>query len=113
MKDSGLEKNSRLERAPYHYEGEVLVLRVHVQPNASRTEWGGMHGASALKLRVQAPPVEGKANRACLRYLAKAAGVSARSVTLVRGEQSRDKTIRIAPIDPAGFRALKQQWHLR
>lgn len=73
----------------------ALVLTLHVQPGARRTEVAGVHG-DALKIRLAAPPVEGKANAALLRYLAEAFGVPQRAVTLVRGETSRQKTVRIA-----------------
>ena len=79
-------------------EGEgaahALVLTLHVQPGARRTEVAGVHG-DALKVRLAAPPVEGKANLALLRFLAEAFGVPPRAVTLVRGETSRQKTVRI------------------
>ena len=74
---------------------QALVLTLHVQPGAKRTEVAGAHG-DALKIRLAAPPVEGKANAALLRYLAEAFGVPQRAVTLVRGETSRQKTVRIA-----------------
>ena len=48
-----------------------------------------------LKIRLAAPPVDGKANAALLRYLADAFGVPLRNVTLMRGEASRQKTVRI------------------
>jgi len=73
----------------------ALLLNLHVQPGARRTEVAGVHG-DALKIRLAAPPVEGKANAALLRYLAEAFGVPQRAVTLVRGETSRQKTVRIA-----------------
>ena len=80
-------------------EGEgathALVLTLHVQPGAKRTEVAGVHG-DALKVRLAAPPVDGKANAALLRYLADAFGVPQRGVTLVRGEISRQKTVRVA-----------------
>jgi uncharacterized protein (TIGR00251 family) len=72
----------------------ALVLTLHVQPGAKRTEVAGVHG-EALKIRLAAPPVDGKANAALLRYLADAFGVPQRAVTLVRGETSRQKTVRI------------------
>jgi hypothetical protein len=77
----------------------ALVLSLHVQPGASRTEVAGVHG-DALKIRLAAPPVDGKANAALLRFLADAFGVPLRSVTLERGETSRDKRVRIqAPVE--------------
>jgi uncharacterized protein (TIGR00251 family) len=75
-------------------EGGSVVLTLHVQPGAKRTEVAGVHG-EALKIRLAAPPVEGRANEALRRFLADAFGVSLRNVTLVRGEASRDKVVRI------------------
>jgi uncharacterized protein (TIGR00251 family) len=73
----------------------ALVLTLHVQPGARRTAVAGVHGG-ALRIRLAAPPVEGKANAALLRYLAEAFGVPQRAVALVRGAASRHKTVRIA-----------------
>lgn len=90
-------------------DGGDLVLELHVQPGAKRTEVAGIHGAGAqarLKLRLAAPPVDGKANAELLRFLADAFGVSQRAVKLVRGEASRQKTVRI--VRPA--RRPDRQW---
>jgi uncharacterized protein (TIGR00251 family) len=77
-------------------DGQVtLQLTLHVQPGASRTEVAGTHG-DALKLRLAAPPVDGKANAELLRFLAEVFGVPRRNVTLLRGELSRAKVVRIA-----------------
>ena len=73
----------------------TLQLTLHVQPGASRTEVAGTHGA-ALKVRLAAPPVDGKANAELLRFLAGVFGVPRRNVTLLRGELSRAKVVRIA-----------------
>ena len=73
----------------------TLQLTLHVQPGASRTEVAGTHG-DALKVRLAAPPVDGKANAELLRFLAETFGVPRRNVTLVRGETSRRKVLRIA-----------------
>lgn len=70
------------------------MLTLHVQPGASRTGIAGVHGG-ALKLRLAAPPVDGKANAELLRFLAEAFGVQLRQVTLVRGAASRRKTVRV------------------
>lgn len=120
--DSGSEKfnpvtNNPAQGEPYRFEGEELILRLYIQPGAARTGWGGRHGGTGgtggtvVKLRVAAPPVEGKANQACLRFLAKAAGVPKGAVTLLRGERSRNKVFRIAPLDQKRFQALKAQWN--
>jgi uncharacterized protein len=72
-----------------------LTLDVHAQPGARRTEVVGTHG-NALRVRLAAPAVEGKANAELRRFLAEAFGVPQRNVTLVRGEAGRRKTVRIA-----------------
>ncbi len=51
-------------------EGDGALVRLRVSPNAKRTELRGLHGDSALRLRVAAPPVDGKANSAVERFLA-------------------------------------------
>jgi hypothetical protein len=73
--------------------GGVLV-HVHVQPRASRTEVAGRHG-DAIKVRLKAPPVDGAANEELLRFLAECLGVSSREVQLVRGATSRSKTVAV------------------
>ena len=71
-----------------------VTLRVRVQPRAARTEVTGEQ-AGAIKLKITAPPVDGKANEECMRFLAKLLGVSAGSVEIIAGDSSRDKIIRI------------------
>ena len=94
---------------PWHHENGVLTLRLRVQPGAARSEWAGMHG-DALRLRIAAPPVDGKANKAVLRFVAQWAGVPVRSVALLRGEASRDKTLRVTGLEPHQIQALTAQW---
>src|SRR5258708_35170307 len=72
----------------------AIVLTLHVQPGAKRTEVAGAYG-NALRIRLAAPPVDGKANAELLRFLAAAFGVPRRAVTLVRGETARQKVVRI------------------
>lgn len=73
----------------------AVTIRVRVQPRARRTEIvGELDGA--IKLKIAAPPVEGKANEECRRYLAKLLKVSATSVEIIAGESSRDKVIRVS-----------------
>jgi hypothetical protein len=74
-------------------EGSV-TFRVRVQPRASRTELAGEHDG-AIKLRLAAPPVDGKANEECRRFLAKLVRVPLSSVQILAGESSRDKVIRV------------------
>ncbi len=74
-----------------------VTIKVRVQPRASRTEIIGEH-AGAIKMRVAAPPVDGKANEECRRYLAKLLKVGATSVEIISGDSSRDKVIRVSNI---------------
>ena len=74
------------------------VLRLRVVPNAKRSEVIGVHG-DAIKVKVQAPAMDGKANDALVDFLAEKIGVSRRAVQLIAGEKSRDKTISIADLD--------------
>lgn len=78
--------------------GNVLV-DIHVVPNAARTQMMGQHGEAgqqALRLRLHAPPVDGKANQVLMKWLADCLGVPQQAVTLVRGETSRHKQLRIS-----------------
>ena len=77
--------------------GDVL-LDVHVVPNAAKTQAVGLYGEAgqmALRLRLQAPPVDGKANQALVKWLAACLGVPQQAVTLARGETSRRKQLRV------------------
>lgn len=74
--------------------GEVPWLAVSVQPNAKRTAADGLHDG-ALRVRLGAPPVDGKANQLLIDWLADELGVPKRAVQLVRGETSRRKWLAI------------------
>lgn len=74
-----------------------IVLNLHVQPKSSRTAFAGLHGSS-LKLKVQPTPVDGAANNACQKFLAKQFNVSKSSVVLKSGANSREKAFLIAGI---------------
>lgn len=76
-----------------------VVLALHIQPGAKKTELAGLHG-EALKIRLAAPPVDGKANAALVAFLAKACGVSKSAVALVSGETSRSKRVRVRGVEP-------------
>ena len=80
--------------------GDGLILSVHVQPGAKHTGFAGRHG-DALKLRLAAPPVDGKANAALCRFVADFCGVARSSVELVSGQASRAKRVRIVGMGAA------------
>ncbi|MBM4124640.1 MAG: YggU family protein [Nitrospira sp.] len=71
---------------------EGVVLAVHVQPGAKRTEYAGLHG-EAMKFRVAAPPAEGAANEALCSFLAEQFGLPKGSVVLRSGLSSRRKRV--------------------
>ncbi|GAB4263397.1 MAG: DUF167 family protein YggU [Deferrisomatales bacterium] len=71
-----------------------VVLSVWVQPRASRDQIVGMQG-DALKVRIAAPPVDGEANAALTRFLAKTLRVPKRAVEIASGSSGRRKTVRI------------------
>jgi len=84
-----------------------MELRVRVTARASRDELAGLRDG-VLHVRVSAPPVDGKANQAVCRLIARAVGVGRTRVTVVRGERSRDKVVRIDGVNPhTAFDALR------
>ncbi len=82
-----------------------VILTLHIQPGAKKTEITGLHG-EALKIRLAAPPVDGKANAALIAFLAKACGVSKSAVELVSGDTCRAKRVRVTGADAARVAAL-------
>lgn len=75
-------------------DGDDVVLSLHIQPGAKKTEVVGLHG-EALKIRLAAPPVDGKANAALIEFIAAKVGAGRTAVALVSGETSRAKRVRI------------------
>lgn len=86
----------------------ALHLALHVQPGAKTTEIAGIHG-DALKLRLAAPPVDGKANAALVAYFAQLLKVPKGNVALVAGASSRRKLLRIAGVTAAAMDSLQER----
>jgi len=87
----------------FQWQGDDLLLRCHLQPKASSDDIVGLHG-DRLKLRITAPPVDGKANAHLIQWLSKQFGVARQSVVILQGETGRSKTLLIhspAQIPPA------------
>jgi len=78
--------------------GATFSVKVH--PRAKKDAIAGEIG-EALKLALTAPPVEGKANEACIRFIAEFLKVPRSSVTIAAGESSRQKVIRVAGVSAA------------
>lgn len=77
---------------------ESAEIRIRLRPRAGRDELIGMRDG-VLRARVSAAPVDGKANKALCRLIAKHVGVAPSRVTIVRGEKSRDKVVRVEDFD--------------
>jgi len=69
-----------------------VILEVHVQPGAKRSEFAGQHGGR-VKIRLAAPALENRANEALVAFLAEHYGVAKRSVRIEAGLKSRDKRV--------------------
>jgi len=72
-----------------------LLLKLLVQPRASKNELAGLHN-DALKLRLTTPPVEGRANQAVIAFLAKRLHLPKSALTIKSGQQSREKQVVIS-----------------
>jgi len=78
----------------YRWRDGALLLSCHLQPQAARDEFAGLHG-ERLKIRIQAPPVDGKANARLIAFLAERFGVAKNAVSIESGASGRQKTVRI------------------
>lgn len=89
----------KLEPTAFKRDGEATVITLHLQPGAKRSAVCGMFG-DAVKLAVQAPPVDGKANTALRTFIAARLKLPTAAVTLVSGASGRDKRVRVDGIAP-------------
>ena len=78
----------------YHWEDEVLHLFVRVQPKASRDEFAEVQ-EDRIRVRITAPPVDGKANTHLVKFVAKTCGVAKSKVHIINGETGRNKHLSI------------------
>ncbi len=78
----------------YRWQDDTLWLSCHLQPKASSDEFVGIHG-ERVKIRITAPPVDGKANAHLIGFLAKAFGVPRQAVAIERGDSGRQKMVSI------------------
>ena len=80
---------------PYHWDGPDLVLNLKIQPRASKAEFSGPLSGT-YKVRLTAPPLDGRANNHLRSFLAKAFHVSKSEVAIEAGEKGRQKRVRIS-----------------
>ena len=92
----------------YQWDGSDLILHCRLQPKASSDEFVGAQG-DELKIRITAPPIDGKANAHLQAFVAKAFGVAKSRVILEKGETGRSKRLRVqAPVQiPAKLNIIK------
>ena len=83
----------------YKDDGESIVLKIKAQPQASKSEFCGLYGEDAIKVRVAAPAVEGAANKELAKFLAKQFKVPKSSVSFVSGQNSKVKLVKLPKSD--------------
>jgi uncharacterized protein len=86
-----------------------VVLKINVQPKASRNELMGVHEGS-LKVRLTAPPVEGEANKECIKFFSKLLGIPKSAVEILHGHKSRSKVLLIRGIEPEAVELALERW---
>jgi uncharacterized protein (TIGR00251 family) len=79
---------------------ETTTLTVHLQPRASRDGIDGLHG-DALKVKVTAPPLEGRANKALKKLLAEHLGIPPSQIAIIAGQRSREKLVQVSGLSRA------------
>lgn len=84
-----------MRRYKLHNGKKGAALTIRVTPRSRKTEFGGVMEDGTLRVRVAAPPVEGKANSALVKFLAKVFGVRQNRIEIVAGERGLDKIISV------------------
>ncbi len=98
------------DRVSYLNPGrDCLYLSVLINPRAKRSEIRGTHG-NRLRIAIAAPPVDGAANDALVKFVAKVLKVSRSSVSVARGEGSREKTLAITGLSYEGAIGLLKEF---
>ena len=82
-----------------------VVLDVRVLPRSSRCEIAGIQG-EALKIRITAPPVDGKANDECIKFLSDWLGIKKSRITIISGHTSRNKRIAVSGVTANDMKAI-------
>ncbi|MDP8263376.1 MAG: DUF167 domain-containing protein [Candidatus Ancaeobacter aquaticus] len=86
-----------------------LILKVKVQPKANHDQVIGMYDGG-IKIKIQSPPVDGKANKACESFLSKLLGIPKGGVSLVKGLTSKNKMFRISGLDKNELVAILEKY---
>jgi len=83
-----------------------IILKVYIQPKSSKNEIVGPY-RDGIKVKVTAPPIEGKANKALIQLFAKEFGISPSCIEMIKGNHSREKTLKILGVpsqEPLDFK---------
>jgi uncharacterized protein (TIGR00251 family) len=86
-----------------------VLLKLFVQPKASRNELAGVQEES-LRVRLTAPPIEGEANKLCIKFFSKMLGIPKSGVEILHGHTSRRKVLLIRGVDPEAVQTALEQW---
>lgn len=84
--------SEKVEAVFFQWQDDSLIIRLKVQPRASRNAWGEVINGR-IKLYLTTPPVDGKANQAVIDFIAKTFSVAKKQVVICRGQTSRDKEV--------------------
>ena len=84
---------------------EGVTFAIRVLPRSSKCELAGLQG-DALKIRITAPPVEGRANEACIRFLASLFNVKKNRIAIEAGHKSKNKQVSIAGLTCGDVRVV-------
>lgn len=97
-------------RFKLHDGKQGAALTVRVTPRARKTEIAGILEDGTIRIRVAAPPVDGKANKALLTFLAKMLGVKKNRIEIIVGDHSLDKLVSILDLTAADVEARIKDW---
>lgn len=86
-------------------KGNGVILYIHVVPGSAKSEIAGVH-EDALKLKIAAPPVEGRANAECIRFLSDRLGIKKNQVTITSGHRARKKTVAVEGLNSREVTAI-------
>lgn len=89
---------------------EGLTLHLQVSPKASKIGWEGLSESGRLKLKISAPPVEGKANEAIVKWLSKEFKCPKSLIKLIRGDKSREKTFLLPRYDQEALNRIRNEY---
>lgn len=86
-----------------------ITINLQIQPKSSRDEIAGIYDGR-LKIKLTAPPVDGKANKSLISFIAKALGVPISGVEIIKGKTSRLKTLRVIGVNEQAYNALVSRY---